>query len=115
MELRRGLREAVGGGLGGGAPQGLARATAALVERYRSGQPAAGGVFLESAEDIAAYAAYRMPATFAAIAAALTQLREQWPGEEPRSLLDVGAGPGTAVWAAQAVWPSLERALLLER
>ncbi|MFN8536952.1 MAG: small ribosomal subunit Rsm22 family protein [Thermomicrobiales bacterium] len=32
-----------------------------------------------------------------------------------RSLLDVGAGPGTVLWAAQAVWPSLERAVLLER
>jgi ribosomal protein RSM22 (predicted rRNA methylase) len=115
MELRRDLREALDAELGRVAPQRLARATAALVERYRSGQPTSGGVFLESTEDIAAYAAYRMPATFAAIAAALTQLREQWPWEEPRSLLDVGAGPGTAVWAAQAVWPSLDRAVLLER
>jgi ribosomal protein RSM22 (predicted rRNA methylase) len=115
MDVRWDLREALDVELGRVAPQRLARATAALVERYRSGQPAAGGVFVESAEDIAAYAAYRMPATFAAIAAALTHLREQWPGDEPRSLLDVGAGPGTALWAAQAVWPSLERALLLER
>lgn len=115
MDLRTDLRLALDAELGRVTPQRLARATAALVERYRSGQPGADGVFLESVEDIAAYAAYRMPATFAAIAAALTQLRDQWPWEEPRSLLDVGAGPGTALWAAQAVWPSLERALLLER
>jgi ribosomal protein RSM22 (predicted rRNA methylase) len=115
MDLRPDLRDALDAELGRFAPPRLARATAARVERYRSGQPAPGGAFLESAEEIAAYAAYRMPATFAAIAAALAHLRDQWPWDEPRSLLDVGAGPGTALWAAQAVWPSLERALLLER
>ncbi|MFN8536951.1 MAG: hypothetical protein U0232_05690 [Thermomicrobiales bacterium] len=63
MDLRGDLRGALDAELGRVAPQRLARATAALVERYRSGQPGVGGVFLESAEDIAAYAAYRMPAT----------------------------------------------------
>ncbi len=115
MDLRPDLRDALDAELGRVSPQRLAQTTAALVERYRSGQPAPGGVFLETSEDIAAYAAYRMPATFAAITAALAQLHEQWPFDEPRSLLDVGAGPGTALWAAQTVWPALERALLLER
>ena len=115
MDLRPDLRDALDAELGRIAPQRLAQTTAALVERYRSGQPAPGGVFLESAEDIAAYAAYRMPATYAAVAAALAHLREQWPSDQPRSLLDVGAGPGTALWAAHTVWPSLDRALLLER
>ena len=115
MDLPPDFRDALAVELGTIAPQRLARATTALVARYRRGRPAPGGLFLRSAEDIAAYAAYRLPATFAAIAAALAQLRERWPGEAPRTLLDVGAGPGTAMWAAQAVWPSLEQIRLLER
>lgn len=115
MDVRPDLRDALAAELGAIAPQRLVRATAALVARYRGERPAPGGPFLDSADDIAAYAAYRLPATFAAVAAALAQLRERWPGEPPRTLLDVGAGPGTAMWAAQAAWPSLEHILLLER
>lgn len=36
------------------------------------------------------------------------------PGWEPRSLLDVGAGPGTAAWAAVEQWPSLAELTLVE-
>lgn len=38
----------------------------------------------------------------------------QRPGWEPRSLLDVGAGPGVAAWAAVEAWPSLEDLTLVE-
>jgi ribosomal protein RSM22 (predicted rRNA methylase) len=115
MDLPLDLRDALDAELGRISPQRLARATAALVARYRTGRPAPGVPLLDAADDIAAYAAYRLPATFAAIAAALAHLRERWAGEAPRSLLDVGAGPGTAMWAARAVWPALERVHLLER
>ena len=114
MDLPPALRDALDAELARIAPPRLAAATMALVERYRGGQPAPGGRFLASDDDIAAYAAYRLPATYAAVAAALTQVVEQWPDEPPRTLLDVGAGPGTALWAAQAVWPNLEGALLLD-
>jgi ribosomal protein RSM22 (predicted rRNA methylase) len=36
------------------------------------------------------------------------------PGWAPRSLLDVGAGPGVATWAAVETWPSLEDLVLVE-
>lgn len=71
--------------------------------------------FLRSKEDVHAYIAYRMPATFAALYAALhaVQLRrEDW---RPHALLDVGAGPGTAMWAATTVWPEIAQVTLLER
>ncbi len=115
MDLPTDLRDALNNELERRDATALARATAALVERYRSGQPAPGGDFLAGQDDIAAYAAYRLPATYAASVAALAQVRDRWVGEAPRTLLDVGAGPGTALWAAGAVWPGLERALLLER
>ena len=41
----------------------------------------------------------------------MTLRRPDW---KPRSLLDVGAGPGVAAWAAVAAWPSLEHVTLVE-
>jgi ribosomal protein RSM22 (predicted rRNA methylase) len=46
-------------------------------------------------------------ASFAAVA-------EQRPDFAPKTVLDVGAGPGTALWAAADCWPDLADALLLE-
>ena len=63
---------------------------------------------------MAAYLAYRAPATFAACAAAFRQVALLRPDWQPRSLLDVGAGPGAAAWAAAAVWPSLTELTLVE-
>ncbi len=87
-----------------------ARRTAAAVERlvagYRGGGPAPA---LRDRDDVAAYAAYRMPATFQAVRAALRALAGAAPGWEPDSHLDVGGGTGAAVWAAAAVWPDGSR------
>ena len=63
---------------------------------------------------MAAYLAYRAPATFAAARAVFTQVVVQRPDWRPRSLLDVGAGPGVAAWAALELWPSLTELTLLE-
>ncbi|CAN5508939.1 small ribosomal subunit Rsm22 family protein [soil metagenome] len=115
VEIPTDLRNALDAELAAIPSKRLANATVALSERYRRLRPARGGLILNSDEDVAAYAAYRMPATFAAIFSALVQLHDQWLGEPPRTLLDVGAGPGTAMWAAQTVWPALEDVLLLER
>lgn len=115
MELPGALRGALDAELGRIAPRDLARATAALVERYRGARPTQGERLLTSEEEVAAYAAYRLPATYAACAAALAALRERWRDAPPRSLLDAGAGPGTASWAAVAIWPELERLHLIER
>lgn len=64
--------------------------------------------------EVAAYLAYRAPATYAAVAAVCDQVQRQRPDWSPRSLLDVGAGPGVAAWAAVAAWPSLEQLTLVE-
>jgi ribosomal protein RSM22 (predicted rRNA methylase) len=64
--------------------------------------------------DALAYAIVRMPATYAAVRAALAQTADIIPDYAPRSLLDVGSGPGTASWAALDTWPSLERAALID-
>jgi ribosomal protein RSM22 (predicted rRNA methylase) len=91
----------------------LARAVQRLTTRYRgAGQPAGGVV--RSDADVLAYLTYRMPATYAAVAAALAATAARRPGWRPQTLLDVGAGPGTAMWAAAETWPSLETIALVE-
>lgn len=52
-----------------------------------------------------AYAASRLPACYAALRHALGEVARRRPGWRPSSQLDFGAGPGTAIWAAQQVWP----------
>jgi len=72
-----------------------ARSAAAMSARYREGN----GTGLRTDADRAAYIATRMPATYAAICAVLEQLP---PELQSGSLLDLGAGPGTSLWAADA-------------
>ena len=54
----------------------------------------------------AAYLAVRMPATYAAVRAALAHMPADVL-DRIGSLLDLGAGPGTATWAALDACPSL--------
>jgi ribosomal protein RSM22 (predicted rRNA methylase) len=112
--LPESLRAALEDALAGMPPRELARSVALLTDRYRSGREASAPI-LSSAADAAAYAAYRMPATYAATRAALRQFSALATGFRPRTQLDVGGGTGAAVWAAAGLWPSLERIEVLER
>jgi ribosomal protein RSM22 (predicted rRNA methylase) len=96
--------------------QGLSRndiaSRAALISKtYRDG---GGSGAIRSEADALAYALARMPATYAAVIASLNALCEIAPDFVPHSLLDVGAGPGTANWAAAATFPSLQSFALLD-
>jgi ribosomal protein RSM22 (predicted rRNA methylase) len=96
--------------------QGLSRsdaaARAALISRtYRDG---GGSGAITTEADALAYALARMPATYAAVTASLNALREVHPDFAPQNLLDVGAGPGTATWAAAEAFSSLESFTLLD-
>ena len=55
-----------------------------------------------------------MPATYAAVTASVNALREITPDFDPESLLDIGAGPGTATWAAAEAFSSLRSFRLLD-
>lgn len=92
--------------------QDLTRATEALVTRYRSVAPAAAPI-LASPVRVAAYAAYRMPATHAALSRALGDVADR--GLAPRSLLDLGGGTGAAAWAAAGAFESLETVTVLDQ
>jgi ribosomal protein RSM22 (predicted rRNA methylase) len=82
-----------------------------ISERYRAG---GSSDIIRSDFDALAYAVVRMPATYAAVSAALTQTAAIIPDFAPRTLLDIGAGPGTASWAARDAWPSLRQASLID-
>ena len=91
----------------------LAQRATAISLAYRSGQGSAQTI--RSADDALAYALARLPATFAATAAVLAALHEAAPDFAPRTLLDVGAGPGTASWAATRCFPRLSRIELFDQ
>jgi ribosomal protein RSM22 (predicted rRNA methylase) len=62
-----------------------------------------------------AYLLVRMPATYAAIHHALAAVSECLPGWAPKSMLDLGAGPGTGLWAAIEIHHQLGNADAVER
>ncbi|MBF8192735.1 rRNA methyltransferase [Nonomuraea sp. K274] len=95
-------------------PHDLSRSVALLTERYRAGH-SAEGAHLRTEADIAAYAAYRMPATYAAAVTAMRQAAALTPGFAPRTHLDAGGGTGAAIWAASQIWPSLRHVTVVER
>ena len=62
----------------------------------------------------AAYLAVRFPAVFAANLRVLSEVQRLAPEAAISSILDIGAGPGTAFYAAAQTYPSLSRATLIE-
>jgi ribosomal protein RSM22 (predicted rRNA methylase) len=90
----------------------------AIVERaaaqsrdYRAG---CGSHRIATADDVLAYAFARLPATYAAAAAVFNAMRETLPAFQPRGMLDVGAGPGTAAFAAVQAFETLDNIRLID-
>lgn len=113
MVLPTVLRQAVDRALEGVPIPVLKRASEELSRRYRS-EVRDGRFHIEDDLTARAYLAVRLPATYAATRSSFEAVVKVRPDFAPRSQLDVGAGPGSAVWAAADCWPSLEEALLLE-
>ncbi|WP_405980908.1 small ribosomal subunit Rsm22 family protein [Streptomyces sp. NBC_00158] len=97
------LRSALAGLLDGLPPKQASAAVERLIANYRGATPTDAPV-LRDRSDVAAYAAYRMPATFEAVRAALDGLAEAAPDWTPGSHVDVGGGTGAAAWAVDATW-----------
>lgn len=105
------LKAALDGKLQGFSRSDAAQRSQKISIAYRAG---GGSGTIRSEADALAYALARMPATYAAVAASLNALTEIAPGLAPGTLLDVGAGPGTASWAAAEAFPSLHDFTLLD-
>jgi ribosomal protein RSM22 (predicted rRNA methylase) len=112
-ELPRELADGVARLLHGVSARELSRASSGLSAKYRQKQERRAPVARSQAE-ILAYAASRLPATYAAVTAAFSAVRELRPEWQPRTMLDLGAGPGTGMWAAAHTWPSLERGVAVD-
>ncbi len=121
-ELPEPLRYALTSQLNGIATDALRTSVDRLIAAYRSGTTPQAPI-LASATDVAAYAAYRMPATYSAVRAALSAVGSassvssaesrpvsspvSLPVSRPSSLLDVGGGTGAAAWAVVDAYPDI--------
>jgi ribosomal protein RSM22 (predicted rRNA methylase) len=110
-DLPAALRAALEARLQGVSRNETAERAAAISKTYRDGGNSGA---IRSETDALAYALARMPATYAADIASLNALVEIRPDFAPKSLLDIGAGPGTASWAAAEAFASLQSLTLLD-
>ncbi|MGW1326396.1 small ribosomal subunit Rsm22 family protein [Streptomyces antibioticus] len=107
------LRAALAELLDGLPSRHAAQAVERLIANYRGATPTDAPILRDRA-DVAAYAAYRMPATFEAVRAALEAFADAVPEWTPGSHVDVGGGTGAATWAAGATWPGTRPVTVLD-
>jgi ribosomal protein RSM22 (predicted rRNA methylase) len=113
MELPDGLESAFRRVLDDVPADRLAQAVERLISHYR-GTVGTAKPLLASPVDVAAYAAYRMPATYAAARFALARFAELAPDWRPRTHVDVGGGTGAATWAVADAWPDAPATTVLD-
>lgn len=89
----------------------MARRAETISKTYRD---SGGSGAIRDQRDALAYALARMPATYAAASASLEAAARFTHGFTPNSLLDIGAGPGTATWAAAEAFPSLSTFAMID-
>jgi len=94
----------------------LAQAREELTRKYRDpnrhGQPT---TFMTTSLHRAAYVLTRMPATYAVIRRVLNSIKARTEHSTIETLLDLGSGPGTALWAAFTEFPEIKQAVALEQ
>jgi ribosomal protein RSM22 (predicted rRNA methylase) len=90
----------------------LVQASAQLSEHYKAADFSTPAITTEAQR--AAYLAVRLPATYAAVRRVFREISLQAPQAEIKSMLDLGAGPGTALFAAADEFPSLRETTLIE-
>ncbi len=84
-------------------------------ERYRAQRVGGEAPLVRGRDQALGYAAIILPATYAQVLGACAAAGARIPNWQPSSLLDLGSGPGTALWAAYEQWPSIERMVAWER
>ena len=90
----------------------LTRSSAELTRRYRAADFSTPAI--QTGEQRAAYLTARLPATFAANWRVFSEIRQRAPDTVITSFLDLAAGPGTALFAAAEVFPTVRQATLME-
>ncbi|MFJ6544481.1 small ribosomal subunit Rsm22 family protein [Streptomyces sp. NPDC091385] len=107
------LRATLAGVLDGLPPRQATAAVERLIANYRGDTPTNAPILRDRA-DVAAYAAYRMPATFEAVRSALGAFADAVPEWVPGSHVDIGGGTGAATWAVAATWDGTRPVTVLD-
>ncbi len=90
-------------------------AAKALSERYRTSRTGKESSLARGFDEALGYAAIILPAAYAQLSGAMAAVQRRVPGWQPLSMLDIGSGPGTALWAATEQWPTLQKLTAWER
>ena len=106
------LRHAIDALMDGVSHGALQAASDHLSSTYRRDAGCSGAI--RSSFDRLAYIATRLPATFSATKAVLLELRYRCPDLQAKSLLELGSGPATGLWAAREVFSELACATHVE-
>jgi ribosomal protein RSM22 (predicted rRNA methylase) len=91
------------------------KAARIVSERYRARRNGTESPLVRGAHEALGYSAIILPAAYAQLSGAMTALHARIPQWQPTSMLDIGSGPGTALWAAIEQWPSLQTLTAWER
>jgi ribosomal protein RSM22 (predicted rRNA methylase) len=86
-----------------------------LSERYRTQRSGKENSLARGIDETLGYAAIILPAAYAQLNGAMAAVKARVPYWQPESMLDIGSGPGTALWAATEHWPSLQKLTAWER
>ena len=91
------------------------KAARAISERYRASRTGSEPSLVQGTHEAIGYAALILPAAYAQLSGAMMAVQARAPQWQPSSMLDIGSGPGTALWAALELWPSLQSLSAWER
>lgn len=111
MQLPHSLQTAIDSVIESFGMRQLIEAREELTKRYR--QPISGQ-FMTTDAQRQAYVISRLPATYAALQSAFKAIRER-ENLPIKSILDLGAGPGTGMWAACETFSEIEIITLIEK
>jgi ribosomal protein RSM22 (predicted rRNA methylase) len=109
LVLPKELQDAITHALTGVSEARWMRAAQELSERYRAPRTGTEPPLVSGTDQALGYAALLLPATYAQLIGAMEATRARIPDWAPETLLDLGSGPGTALWAAASIWPSLRQ------
>lgn len=116
MPLPAHLQEAIEKELAGTQFSHLADARASLTDKYRDpNRHQKRHPFMTEELQRKSYLATRLPATYAVVYRVLEEVRKQAPDSNIGNILDIGSGPGTALWAAHEIFPGLQSYRAIEQ
>jgi ribosomal protein RSM22 (predicted rRNA methylase) len=113
MRLPHRLQEAIDKELESQKRVSLSTARDDLTSRYRGVKK--GESFITKDSHRLAYLSARFPATFAAVSKVLFEITRRFPSFDCQSLLDLGSGPGTAIFAALEAFPRIKKITAFEK